>query len=235
MEDKLAQLVERLRTAHAEKLVSVVLYGSGAGTDYHGDFSDLNVLSVLTEITVADLRQVEPVFAWWRKLGNPAPLLMSEQEVRTSTDCFPIEFHDMQEQRRVLFGRDVIADLAIDGSFYRAQVERELRAKLLRLRQQAAGVLNEGKALFHLMLDSVSTFCVLARHALLLAGIPVSWQKREVVAKLREVQLDGSALEQLLDVREKRKNTGDLSASALFSDYLKQIEALVAFVDRLAK
>src|SRR5271155_5323485 len=147
MEDNLAQLVERLRTAHAEKLVSVVLYGSGAGTDYHGDFSDLNVLSVLTEITVADLRQVEPVFAWWRKLGNPAPLLMSEQEVRTSTDCFPIEFHDMQEQRRVLFGRDVIADLAIDGSFYRAQVERELRAKLLRLRQQAAGVLNEGKAL----------------------------------------------------------------------------------------
>ncbi len=235
MEEKLTQLVERLRAAHAENLVAVILYGSAAGSDYHGDFSDLNVLSVLNEITVGDLRQVEPVFAWWRKLGNPAPLLMSEQEVKTSTDCFPIEFHDMQEQRRVLFGKDVIADLAIDGSFYRAQVERELRAKLLRLRQQAAGALGDNKALAHLMLESVSTFCVLARHALLLAGVPVSWQKREVVAKLREVQLDGSALEQLLDVREKRKNTGDLSAGALFSDYLKQIEALVAFVDALAK
>src|SRR5271165_256037 len=235
MEDKLMQLVERLRTAHAETLVSVILYGSAAGTDYHGNYSDLNVLTVLTEIAPGDLRQAEPVFAWWRKLGNPAPLLMSEQEVKTSTDCFPIEFHDMQEQRRVLFGKDAIADLAIDGSFYRAQVERELRSKLLRLRQQAAGVLGDNKALVHLMLESVSTFCVLARHALLLAGVPVSWQKREVVAKLREVQLDGSALEQLLDVREKRKNAGDLSASALFSDYLKQIEALVAFVDRLAK
>jgi len=68
-----------------------------------------------------------------------------------------------------------------------------------------------------------------------LAGMQVSWQKREVVAKLREAQLDGSALEQLLDVREKRKKAGDLSAGALFSEYLKQIEAIVAFVDRLEK
>ena len=231
----LSQLVERLRAAHAEKLTSVILYGSGAGSDYQSGFSDLNVLSVLTEITVVELGQAEPVFAWWRKQGHPAPLLMSELEVQTSTDCFPIEFHDMQEQRSVLFGKDLIAGLVIDSSFYRAQVERELRAKLLRLRQKSAAVLQDGKALAHLMLESVSTFCVLARHALLLAGIPVSWQKREVVKKLREVQLDGSALLQLLDVREKRKNIGDLSTDALFSEYLKQIEALVAFVDRLQK
>jgi hypothetical protein len=235
MEDKLTELVERLRTAHAGNLVSAILYGSAAGTDYHGDFSDLNILCVLKEITAADLRQAEPVFAWWRRSGNPAPLLMSEQEVTSSTDCFPIEFHDMQEQRRVLSGVDIVASLAIDRSFYRAQVERELRAKLFRLRQQAAAVLQEDKALVHLMIESVSTFCVLARHALLLAGIQVSWQKREVVAKLREAQLDGSALEQLLDVREKRKKAGDVSAGVLFSEYLKQIEALVAYVDRLEK
>jgi hypothetical protein len=235
MEDKLTDLVQRLRTAHGSKLVSVILYGSAAGSDYHGDFSDLNILCVLTEITVADLRQAEPVFAWWRKAGNPEPLLMSEQEVQTSTDCFPIEFHDMQEQRRILSGVDVIAKLAIDESFYRAQVERELRIKLLRLRQKAASVLQDDKALAHLMIESVSTFCILARHALLLAGIRVSWQKREVVAKLREAHLDSSALEQLLEVRENRKKAGDLSAGALFSEYLKQIEAIVAFVDRLEK
>jgi len=235
MEEKLTQLVERLRAAHGERLISVILYGSGAGSDYQTGFSDLNVLCVLPEITVADLGQAEPVFVWWRKQGHRAPLLMSEPEVKTSTDCFSIEFHDMQEQRRVLFGRDLIADLVIDRSFYRAQVERELRAKLLRLRQKAAGVLADNKALSNLMVESVSTFCVLARHALLLAGKTVSWQKREVVAKLREVQLESSSLEQLLDVREKRKSIGDLAATALFSEYLRQIEALVAFVDRLAK
>src|SRR5271165_3670333 len=176
MEDKLMQLVERLRTAHAENLVSVILYGSAAGTDYHGNYSDLNVLTVLTEIAPGDLRQAEPVFAWWRKLGNPSPLLMSEEEVRTSTDCFPIEFHDMQEQRRVLFGKDVIAALEIDRCFYRAQVEHELRAKLLRLRQKGAGSLSDPKGLLRLMAESASTFLVLARHALLLGGFKVEWK-----------------------------------------------------------
>ena len=36
---------------------------------------------------------------------------MSEDEVHNSADSFPIEFHDMKERRRVLFGLDVIADL----------------------------------------------------------------------------------------------------------------------------
>ena len=129
-------------------------------------------------------------------MGNPSPLLMSEEEVRTSTDCFPIEFHDMQERRRVLFGRDVIASLAIDRSFYRAQVEHELRAKLLRLRQKGAGLLSgSGKALLQLMADSVSTFLVLARHALLLHGVtPMDWKKREVARKLGEIGVDGGAV-----------------------------------------
>ena len=136
-------------------------------------FSDLNVLCVLTQVTPAELADAEPIFKWWRAQGNPSPLLMSEEEVRTSTDCFPIEFHDMQERRRVLFGNDVIEDLAIERTFYRAQVEHELRAKLLRLRQKAGGLLTEKQALLRLMIDSVSNFLVLARHALLVSGVPV--------------------------------------------------------------
>jgi|SRR5579871_961183 len=235
MEDKLTELVTRLRNAQKDQLLSVVLYGSAAGDDHHEKFSDLNVLCVLTQVTPAELGASEPVFKWWREQGNPSPLLMSEEEVQTSTDCFPIEFHDMQERRRVLFGRDVIESIVIDGSFYRAQVEHELRAKLLRLRQKAAGVLTDKAALMRLMLDSVSTFCVLARHALLLSRINAGWQKRNTVAKLPDIGLESSALETLLDVREQKRKPGDVDAAALFPEYLKQIEAIVAHVDRLEK
>src|SRR6266853_6627370 len=143
MEQKLKDQVDRLRKARQERLLAVILYGSAATGDHHAEFSDLNVLCVLTQVTPAELAACEPVFKWWRGDGNPAPLLLSEDEVRTSTDCFPIEFHDMQERRKVLFGKDAVADLEIDRSFYRAQVEHELRAKLLRLRQQAGGLLSD--------------------------------------------------------------------------------------------
>ena len=235
MEDKLTELVNRLQTAHRNQLVSVILYGSAASGNHHAKFSDLNVLCVLTQVTPAELAASEPVFKWWRESGNPAPLLMSETEVRTSTDCFPIEFHDMQERRRVLFGKDVIDGLAIDRSFYRAQVEFELRSKLLRLRQKAAGVLTDKPALLKLMIESVSTFCVLARHALLLAGVDSGFRKHDTVAKLREIGLDATAFEALLDIRAGHKKPGDVEAGAVFASYLTQIEALVAHVDRLEK
>ena len=235
MEDKLTDLTARLQKAHQNRLVSVMLYGSGAGGGEHDRFSDLNVLYVLTQVTPAELAEAGPVLKWWREQGNPAPLLMSEHEVATSTDCFPIEFHDMQERRRVLYGKDVIAELEVDRSFYRAQVEHELRAKLLRLRQHAAGLLADPKRLLHLMLDSVSTFLVLARHALLLSGISPGWKKRETLEKLGEIGVDPAPFGQLLDARDESRNVAEGAAVSLFESYLRQIEALVSYVDRLAK
>jgi predicted nucleotidyltransferase len=234
MEQKLQALVDRLRKAHQDRLVSVILYGSAASGDHHGEFSDLNVLCVLTRITPAELAASEPIFKWWQD-GNPSPLLLSEEEVRTSTDCFPIEFHDMQERRRVLFGSDVIEKLEIDKTFYRAQVEHELRAKLLRLRQKAAGVLGDKPVLLRLMMESASNFLVLSRHALLLSGITTGWQKREVARNLAALQVDASPFDTLLDLRERKKKPGDVDVESLFANYLKQIETVVAHVDRLEK
>jgi predicted nucleotidyltransferase len=234
MEQKLQDLVDRLKTAHQERLVSVVLFGSAASGDHHGEFSDLNVLCVLTRVTPAELGASEPIFKWWRD-GNPSPLLLSEEEVRTSTDCFPIEFHDMQERRQVLFGKDVIEKLEIDRSFYRAQVEHDLRAKLLRLRQKAAGVLGDKPVLLRLMMESASTFLVLSRHALLLTGIETGWQKRDIARNLAALQVDATPFDTLLDLRERKKKPGDVDVESLFASYLKQVESVVAHVDRLEK
>jgi predicted nucleotidyltransferase len=235
MEQKLQELVDRLRKAQRDRLVSVILYGSAASGNHHGEFSDLNVLCVLTRVTPAELADAEPIFKWWRAQGNPSPLLLSEEEVRDSTDCFPIEFHDMQERRRVLFGPDVVEKLVIDKTFYRAQVEMELRTKLLRLRQKAGGVLSDRQALLRLMIDSVPNFLVLSRHALLVSGQAASQQKREIAHGLTGIGVDVSPFETLLDLREQKKKASQVNPEALFESYLRQIETVVAHVDQLEK
>ena len=235
MEDKLLELVDRLKQAQGEQLRSVILYGSAASGEHNEHFSDLNVLCVLTRVTPAELAASAPIFEWWRKLGNPSPLLLSEEELRTSTDCLPIEFEDMKERRRVLFGPDVVQDLVIDRTFYRAQVEMELRSKLLRLRQKAADVLGNPPALLRLMIDSVPNFLVLARHALLVSGMPAGWRKREIVRHLPDIGADGTPFDTLLDLRDQTKLGRDVDPEGLFASYLKQIEALVHHVDRLEK
>lgn len=236
MEDKLNDLTARLKGRFSDRLVSAILYGSAATGDWNHKVSDLNVLCVLAEVSSRELSESEPIFKWWREQGNPPPLLMSEREVRGSADCFPMEFQDMQAHRRVLAGSDVIAEVQIDRTFYRAQVEHELRSKLLRLRQKAAEVLSRPEALAKLLIDSVSTFCVLGRHALLLAGREQRWTKRDIVADMAKVlgiRFDG--FNGVLALRAEGKISGDLNLVALFEKYLKEIDALITFVDQIDK
>jgi hypothetical protein len=236
MQKQLDQLVARLVKAHGADLVSVVLYGSAVTGEHDESYSDINILCVLSRVTPAELSASEPVFRWWASQGCPPPLLLSEHEVATSTDCFAIEFHDIQQQHRILHGRNVVASLVVDRSFYRAQVERELRAKLLRLRTKAAGLLSEKEPLSRLLIDSISTFCVLFRHALLLRGVEVEPKKRAIIEQARQTfGIDPSPFIQLLDVREKKTALKNLEPAPLFAGYLRELSSVVDAVDRIDK
>lgn len=235
-EGLLIDLTGRLKTVFGDRLVSVLLYGSASLGDRLDPMSDLNVLCVLDRITTDELAKSEAVFHWWLERGNPSPLLLTAEEVRTSSDCFPIEFHDMREQRRVLAGLDLVADLQIDNFAYRTQVEHELRTKQIRLRQKAAELLTQSARLLKLLTHSISTFCVLGRHALILSGRDPRFKKAEVVVELETAM--GRKLESfqsILAVREAGKLAGGQTAKALLEGYLSEIDALVRFVDALGK
>jgi hypothetical protein len=236
MANNLDQIVEKLRKALDSSLVSAVLYGSAATGDHNEKFSDYNILCILSKITPVELRAAEPVFRWWREQGNPSPLLITEHELQTSTDCFSIEFHDIREHHRILFGPNLVEALDIDQSFYRAQVESQLRTKLLRLRQKAAGVLSDKDALRQLLADSVSTFCVLFRHALLLDGAPAAGRKREIVqAAATHFGIDPAPFTTLLDLRDQKLKGKDIEPEPLFARYMIQIEKVIDAVDAIAK
>ena len=84
--------------------------------------------------------------------------------------------------------------------------------------------------------DSISTFLVLARHALRISGNPCGMKRREVVAGLtRVLNRDFGAFEALLDVREGKQPRSVADPLALFDNYLNQIHAVTDFVDGLAK
>jgi len=166
--------------------------------------------------------------------------LLTEQEITSSMDCFVIEFLDIQRQNRVLYGKDVISGITIDryrtASLYRTQVERDLRSKLLRLRQKAAGMMSDQNLLRRLLADSVSTFCVLFRHVLALQGVEVSPRKREIVARAAEcIGMEGKPFEQLLDLREELCAAREVDPWKLLAPYLEGIGKAIDSVDRLER
>jgi len=235
MTDTLTELVTKLERAYSDRLVSVVLYGSGASQgDHHHKFSDLNVLCVLKQVTPRELGEGEPILRWWREHDHPSPLLMSEEEAHHSADCFPIEFSDMKDRRKVLYGVDVIADVHVDTRNYRAQIEHELRAKLFRLRQKGAQVLSDPGELLKLCVESVSSFCVLGRHALVVSGATAKTERRAVVHHLGQIlKMDTSPFDTLLDIREDKPGVDPGDPGELFAMYLERIQRIVEFVDGL--
>ena len=92
MAEAVEQLVEKLPRRMADRLGSlVVLYGSAAGGDHQANFSDYNVLCILSRITLSQLRE-RAHFPLVARTGSPSPLLLTEGGAATSTDCFAIEF-----------------------------------------------------------------------------------------------------------------------------------------------
>src|SRR3989442_5686633 len=135
-EKQINDFVGRLQKAAGSNLESVILYGSAASGDFHPEYSDLNLLCILREPSYASLEAMAPAIEWWNGQKQRAPLLMSHEEIRRSADVFAIELMDIQEHHRVLLGEDVLKSLQIPMHLHHAQLEYELREKLILLRQR---------------------------------------------------------------------------------------------------
>lgn len=232
-EAKIKEFVRRVRDAAGENLQSVILYGSAVNGSYHPEFSDLNFFCVLRDTSYSALTALAPVAKWWTEQKQPLPLFMSRAELEATTDVFTIELIDMQQHHRVLSGEDLIAGLEIPLRLHRAQVEYELREKLILLRQRALLATGKEKDLWELLLHSVPSFATLFRHALIALGRQAPIAKREAATELSQfVHFDPKAIHQVLDVREHKLDPKKVEVHKLFASYLEAIEKVAAAVDK---
>jgi len=230
----LAQLVERLLKAYSRDLRSVVLYGSAATGDFHQKHSDLNVLCVVRSLDVEKLEKSEPIAHWWRGLGNPAPLLLSEEELAHGSDSFAIEFLDIQAQHKLLHGEDLISTLTVDPRYHRVQVEHELRSKLLALRHRYLGIYRDRKAVAKLMQDALPSFATLFRHALILGGQHPAVTKQEILQMAGECfGFDPAPFLAAVEIRRGERGTGGLDARESFQAYYQAIVGVIDAVDKM--
>jgi len=234
-EDKIKHFVEKLRAAAGANLESVILYGSAASGDYNPAFSNVNLFCVLRDSSYPKLRSVAPVVQWWDRQKQPPPLFMTREELERSTDVFTIEFVDMAQHHRVLWGDDVIAKLQVPMRLHRLQVEYELREKLILLRQHLLLAGDNERRMGELMVRSVASFATLFRHALIALGENAPLARRDAVARLASrVGFDRSAIEQVLDARENKAKLKNLNASDILSAYLAAVEKVISTIDIIA-
>ncbi len=231
---RIVEVVKKLREAAGANLESVILFGSSVAGDFHPEYSNLNLFCVLRDSSFAALMPLVPAVKWWNAHKQPAPLFMTPDEITRSTDVFTIEFLDIKQHHRMLFGEDVFQNLAIPPDLHRVQVEYELREKLALLRQHLLLAANDEKRLWELLLRSVSSFATLFRHALIVLGQDAPVSKNEaVVALSNRLGFDASAILEVLQVREGKVARKQFKLPDVFSRYLAAVEQVTAAVDKM--
>ena len=232
----LDQLVTQLRAAYGPALRAIVLYGSTVAGEHIPKRSDSNVLVVVDELPLETLRAAAAVTKAWISGGNPPPMIFTEREWRSSADIFPMEYSDILERNRVLFGEDVFAGIAVSRDHLRLQIEQEAMGKLLHLRQSVFGASADTRAQLEIMERSLSKLMILFRAVMRLHGDtpPTDYEALSRVVAERS-GFDAEALVRVVQhVRGQAKiRTGEVPKA--LGDYLTAVEHLVHHLDRFAR
>ncbi|MBO0912533.1 MAG: nucleotidyltransferase domain-containing protein [Acidobacteria bacterium] len=235
-EEVLNEFVAQFRASSGDNLESVILYGSAAEGEFHPDYSDLNLLCVVRDTSFRSLTRTRDAVEWWGKKKHHPPIVLTLEELKDTADVFSIEFLDMKRRYRVLYGEDVLRDLVVPMHLHRAQLEYELREKLFLLRQQLLLAGTREKALWEIMLNSLSSFTTLFRHVLIELGEPESKHSQAAVEELASrLNFDPSAFVQLIDIRAHRSDRNQARAADVAAGYISAIEIVASAVDKIER
>ncbi|HUG41026.1 MAG TPA: hypothetical protein VMM12_11090 [Longimicrobiales bacterium] len=196
------EFTRRLREALGERLRAVVLHGSVARQEAVDGVSDVNLLVLVDAADASLLRRLAPLAREWLERERALPLLFGWDEWQASLDAFAIETSDMLEARVILHGDDPLADAVVQPEELRLQAERELRGKLVHLREGMLVAADRPEDLGRLLLTALPSVATYLRVALRLAGKAVPGTTPAV---LREAAtLLGAELRPLEELWERR-------------------------------
>ncbi|MBN1828424.1 MAG: nucleotidyltransferase domain-containing protein [Deltaproteobacteria bacterium] len=227
------RIIEDCRAIFDDGLLSIILFGSAAGPDYRPGLSDINFLIILSDEAIDDIDRALGFVAKWRKQKVAVPLFMTASYIQSSLDSYPLEFLMMKNLHRTVYGKDVLSDLAIEPEFLRLQCEREIKGKLLLLRESFLASEGKDSAVRELMARSITAFLSIFTGLLSLRNIAVPSSRRAVVATVGELfGIDAKPFLACLDVKENRRaHAGE--GMNLFREYLRAVRKLWQMADAM--
>lgn len=218
-EQQIETLVGAIQKEFDGNLLAVVLYGSQI-KNAHQKNGRSDLLVILREISLSALADRKWVVEEAAKKYHAQILFWTEEELLHSADVFPVEFLDIMENRKVLWGTDLFADITIDTRNLRHQIEFELRSKLLGFRMGWIGLQGRMRTMEEQLGRAGNSFLHLVERAEKSLGVTLPSSAKEtlhraVQLKKKEIRLAGTELE------------------ALYHEVHESVEEAVQYVERI--
>ena len=234
VKEKFNPFVEQIVGSHEDKIHSIHITGSALTHDFNPKTSDINSVFVLHKMDLQFLEDFAPLGIKYGKKRVSAPLIMTPDYIKDSLDVFPIEFLNIKILHYTVFGEDIFDDLEINPSDLRHQCERELKVKLIGLRQGYLSSSGNAKILTEGFINTFADYIPLFSCIIVLYDQQAPKDYNKVLTTLQEMSgVNTAVFRTVLNLKKEREKLSIQKLNTLFEDYYEAIEKLGDLVDAI--
>lgn len=175
----LDKFVEELKNALGDNLLSVIAFGSQANVE--DAKSNLNLMIVTNQLTAENLYDISKPVKKWVKAKNPIPVIMNKDEWYSSFDVYAIEYADIKENYRIVYGEDLVPTICINKYFLRLQCESELKSLLLKYKNNFLMNVKSDREMKKVLNNVIKTLLVIFRSVLRLHDSAVPYRAVDII------------------------------------------------------
>jgi hypothetical protein len=231
---RITPMVEDLLREHASNIHSFHLVGSAVIPDYNEKLSDINSVLVLKAMDLRVLAFLAPLGKKYGRKRIAAPLVMTPEYIESSLDAFPVEFLDFKHIHKTVYGHDLLQGLQISLPNLRLQCEREIKSKLIGLRQGYISSLGKKADVAALLVRSFTGSMALFRAIISLLGKEPPIARAEVIAMLgTSTGIKTDIFENLLMLKSKLLKPSEQELTSFFERYYHTLEAAGKIIEDL--
>lgn len=232
------KFVENLKSTFNERLSSVFLYGSCAVGECR-ESSDLNLMVIVENLKAVDLKLANKFIGDFNKIKNSLPIFMDKEEWFNSCDVYAIEYADIKQRNKILYGENLIDNLQVDKKYLRLQCEQDVKNLLIRLRQGYLLKINDNKSIKNIIKFSSKTFIVMFRTILRLLNENVPIIHEDVVKIFAEkikntgIEFEEELFLKIIEFRENDKLIKDSELELIIQKLIDTTDSVLKYVDKL--
>jgi hypothetical protein len=202
--------------------------------DYNEKLSDINSIVVLHDMDLKFITFLAPLGKKYGKKKISAPLVMTPEYIDKSIEAFPVEFLDFKLLHKTVYGEDTLANVKIEKVPLRIQSEREIKIKLMGLRQGYLSSVGRKELLAAILVRSITGSVALFRAIIYLLGKEPPILRADVVKMFADVTgIETDIFQKLLMLKAKAIKPSEQELMDLFNRYYNALESIEKTIDNL--
>jgi predicted nucleotidyltransferase len=201
----LTSFLAEARSAFANDLLAVVLYGSAAEGKLRAT-SDVNLLLVLSSFNQRQADQLREPLRLAQAAIRLRTMFLLQSELQPAMESFAVKFADILRRRRVLYGEDPFAGMSVSREDSIVRLKQTLLNLSLRLREAYITRGLREEQLVAMIADLAGPLRPCAATLLELEGKPVESAKESLQQFAASLPGGAARAEQISRISEARQN-----------------------------